>query len=491
MNDNEQQNDPTLAAESAVNAGGDAVIELNFVPSWARRPPDMSKYGVFAGGGERYSERPRGGDRRGFRDRDDRRRDDRPRRHDRDDRRRDRRGTSESERFAPGPQQADTDQSRDGRRPFVRRQLPEDLGLRIRFIPCPKQLASVVRQVRSARKAYPLFDMAALFLADPQFCHVIIDHAPRGGESDAVSLCQCRTCKSPALDEQALAAHVMAEHMGDYFTRIETEIEAPAGQFNCVARCGFTGILLGPPNHHSYAEKVLAIHRERFPDMPIDTYRNRIEMVRTPEAIEQWKQESRKQVMCEFKTPVEGMDKAIKPAAAEQYLSQKIAPGLVLRASRAVCPMSVATKVRDQRLLGVLRTAWQREIRQPVSLAMALRGAFKGLHMHTFKAGGGHDFVTSIRPAALDPEAAIESIREVLKHLQEHPGCTRQALVEALRPGVAADAPEVTKGLLGPLSWLIERGHIIEFFNGTLSVPLRASRPVHQVVSVTPPAAAQ
>ena len=75
-----------------------------------------------------------------------------------------------------------------------------------------------------------------------------------------------------------------------------------------------------------------------------------------------------------------------------------------------------------------------------------------------------------------DNEFDAEPIREVLNHLREHPGCTRRNLMEALRPGLAPDAPEI-KSVLTPLAWLVERGHIIEFFNGTLSVPLGGRPP--------------
>jgi hypothetical protein len=81
------------------------------------------------------------------------------------------------------------------------------------------------------------------------------------------------------------------------------------------------------------------------------------------------------------------------------------------------------------------------------------------------------NFVTAVEPVPLDPSVAIPSIKEVLSYLRENPGCTRQQMVQALRPEAEADSDDV-KALLQPLYWLVDRGHIIEFFNGTLSVPL-------------------
>jgi pilus assembly protein TadC len=43
--------------------------------------------------------------------------------------------------------------------------------------------------------------------------------------------------------------------------------------------------------------------------------------------------------------------------------------------------------------------------------------------------------------------------------------------LEVLYPKFDPKSKEAMEALQ-PLSWLIERGHIIEFFNGTLSIPL-------------------
>jgi hypothetical protein len=81
-------------------------------------------------------------------------------------------------------------------------------------------------------------------------------------------------------------------------------------------------------------------------------------------------------------------------------------------------------------------------------------------------------FVTAVRPVPLNMGHVVASLREVLTHLSDHPGCTRAELVEGLRPGTPVDS-DAGRSVLSPLSWLVEKGHIIEFFNGCLSVPLR------------------
>jgi len=55
--------------------------------------------------------------------------------------------------------------------------------------------------------------------------------------------------------------------------------------------------LLGPPNHHSYVEKLNELHQTRFAHLSLDEYKESIEIVRDEELIEQWRQESCKKTV--------------------------------------------------------------------------------------------------------------------------------------------------------------------------------------------------
>jgi len=451
------------------------VLDFNFVPTWARKPPQEVNFYVAPGRRDRdrdYSSDDRGRGRpdrkgppssRGTRPPDrgargDGRRDDRRGRsgRGRDDRRDDRRGD---------------ERPRDDR--FLRR--PEYVArapVQVRFVPEQKRLSAVVRQIHLSKKSYPLVELASLFLSKPETCEVRIE---MNVDSNA-HLYQCKTCRVVALDHSLLAAHVLKDHLSEYFTIEEKLSDPPTGQFVCVAKCGLSGVLLGPPNHHSYSERIHELHHTRYPEMSLEEYKNRIQMVHEPALIEQWKEESRKQTVYHRKMAGGEAGPALKLAEAEALVAEEIAPTVIQETRRATLPATVARTIEDRSLLQAVREAWQKENRFPLTLTIAFRGAFRHRRLDIFKAGKGIDFVSSVPPAPLDPEHTVEPIREVLTYLREHPGCTRQNLIEALRPGLAPDAPEI-KSVVTPLAWLVERGHIIEFFNGTLSVPLRGRPP--------------
>ena len=75
---------------------------------------------------------------------------------------------------------------------------------------------------------------------------------------------------------------------------------------------------------------------------------------------------------------------------------------------------------------------------------------------------------------------AADGIRRILECLCAHPGVSRQELVTLLQPDAAPDAPEVA-AILHALHWMVEKGHVIEFYNGTLAIPYRKPEPAKAV----------
>jgi len=426
-------------AEDTASVSKDLILELNFVPDWARKPPEINYFDRETG--EDTGRRPRG------RDFSQKRPDSRDRRRDarKPDRRREER-PSRHERREP-------------------REWVEKPAVNIRFLPQHRYLSEVIRRIRLSRRAHPLMQVAGLFVSNPGSCEVRIDVL-----HDAKDTClfQCRICGMVALSQDSVFRHMMQKHLDEFLVKEEKEIPAPAGAFKCVLQCGLSGVLIGPPNHHSTAARIKEIWTTQYPRMSEEEYKSYLKTLHEPEKIEQWKEQNRKIVVYRKKTAAEG-DKPMDWNTAAAYFIKEIAPLQYDKARRVSLSGAVARSIEDRGLSMAIRDAWQNESRFPSSLIGALRGAFHNKDLQLFKAGKGAIFVSDIKPSPLDPERAIPSIRDVLLYLKDHPGCSRENIVNALRPGSAMDSKEATK-ILSPLTWLIERGHIIEFFDGTLSV---------------------
>ncbi|HOR98175.1 MAG TPA: hypothetical protein PLZ74_07355 [Kiritimatiellia bacterium] len=485
------------------------VLDLNFAPNWARTSPEdqIQRYR-----NDRYDDDGEGHDRFGGRDRRparfdggdrDRRRPDRrpPPRRDRDERRGDFRGGGGMPRPASRGAVADLRGATSAAAPFEPRgPRPERRGPRtfrpvqpalpvdIRVLPEQKALGAVIRRIQTSRRAFPLRDIAWLFLNNPNSCLVRIEPL----KDQPVPLFQCKVCGMPALAEEDIRTHLLNRHMEDFFDVEEVPCEPPTGVFVCVARCGMSGVLLGPPNHHSFNAKVQEMLRTRYANLSEEAYRARIEMVRDTEVVETWRQQcTRKKIYRrkgatptvvepvesatedgDTETPPEPEPKApaMERETAELVFLREILPAQIASVRHLLCTASVAMQTSSRPLYYALKDILTRERRFPASLFFALRGAFRHRNLHLFRVNDakGQDFVMFKPAVSLDPTHAVQALRDVLTFVNEHPACTKAELATAL----AADDEAKLKETLVQLAWLVEKGHVIQFYNDVLSGPL-------------------
>ncbi len=487
-------NENTEKSKSGDNVdSNDLTRELTFAPSWARMSSDTNL------------ERLRGQEYRDYNDNESQRSDRRPRRDDdRGDRNRrdakqgrDRRaprrdmGARDARTGREGPSRDSFGFANDkpastfshgGERGahFVPREQKPALPLEVRVLPEQKALGGVIRRIQTSHRAFPLRDIAGLFLDNPASCLIRIEPL----KDQQLPLFQCKICGLPALSEVELRNHVLAKHLPDFFDVEEVDCEPPTGVFNCVAKCGLSGELLGPPNHHSFNAKVQELLRTRYATLSEEAFRARIEMVRDAEVIEQWRQQCTKKKVYRRKdfvppvseAPAEGESSEPLPKApplsreaAEALFIREILPKQMSAVRHLVCTASVAMQTPSKPLFFAFKDALHRERRFPASLFFALRGAFRHRKLHLFRVNDakGADFVMLRVPAALEPTSMVQTLKDVLAYIVEHPACTKQEMLTAL----GGDNETVRKELLVQLAWLIEKSHVIEFYNDVLSVP--------------------
>lgn len=177
---------------------------------------------------------------------------------------------------------------RNVRAPVSRPQPPEKLGgWDVIFHPDPRGMEGIAKQIKTSGKAYALFDIARLVLAQPERYLVEI----KKSEATARTLWQVRVDGSLWNSRREAEAHALSKHLDKFYTSRRVETEPPKGNYTCIARCGMSGALLGPPNHHEYQTKVRDLHAKRFANMSLEAFKNRIQMVHEEAVIQQWKDE--------------------------------------------------------------------------------------------------------------------------------------------------------------------------------------------------------
>ncbi|MGB8353741.1 MAG: hypothetical protein WCD79_07640 [Chthoniobacteraceae bacterium] len=421
-------------------------FDFKFLPDWLKEEPSKNAYANYEG--RDYDEKPRRDfskpKPRGGQGGKDQKRGDSPRR----------------------PQQRD-----DRNRP--RQQAPaapveKPAEVRVEFLPEPNCTVALAKQIKTSARAYPLFELARMFLGKPDR-HLVkivtLDKSP--------TLHQCGENGPVSLDRQSMEknAFMVSKHL--YYTEETTQGEPPKGNYSNVARCSLSGTLLGPTNYHAYQPTLRKLYEERFSRrMSFADYQREIQIVTDPAVIEAWKDQARSRTV--FKTLQEPEPLEFASASeAEQhfrkhYLDKSLRSGNSFRLSG-----EASRNLPDRNLTAAVRHAWEDENRFPGQLMNHLRHEFIRAGLHIFKHRNRVQLVSGIRPTPFSKvqENLSDTVTGILKVIASTPKCTRVDLAAKILPQQDEDAAKHKSILVADLHWLTHAGHVIEFHNGILELP--------------------
>ena len=355
----------------------------------------------------------------------------------------------------------------EGGKPYDRRprfeERPRPLDCEVKILPETKALGTIIRKLQGDFHAYKLKDLAYFFLDNPQ--SILLKITPKAATVDSVSrpaptFFQCKACGFASTRQEDVLDHAVSAHLADYYDAKEIDCEPPKGNFTCVAKCGLSGVLLGPPNIHEFNAVVREMLRTRYPDMSEEQYRSHIEMVRDAEAIETWRAGAvRKTVFFQKgQAEVEGAAQLSREQAEGEF-RRTILPSLLETPKHLMITADVAVKSPVKPLVWAVNDAIAAERRAPYNMCFALRGAFHHRKLKFFRANDprGPEFVLGAELKPFDAEHAIPELAAAARFLAEHPCCDKSEF-----PADVADFEQ-------HLNWLVSTGHAVAFTNGVYS----------------------
>ncbi|HTL67981.1 MAG TPA: hypothetical protein VL200_09990 [Lacunisphaera sp.] len=364
---------------------------------------------------------------------------------------------------------------------------PEDVGF-----------AAMVKAVRASCRTYQLFEITKAVLEKNERFVVVVqrsrparparpDRAPEPGAvpveegAPAAAAAPAPAAEKPAPlymslpdhlpfeTEDAAIQHVLTNNLGAFFDMQEIEVEAPKGNFPIINKCGITGELLGPPNHHRYQQILQQHHATRLSRMSFDRFRESIISVREPEVIAQWQEKMKKATRYTWKPPVaksattppvEAAPAAAAPAApatadpaaapgseaapAAEPTPPAAAPEAIAfdtleearvyllanardRVVRAVDSVRFHGKLIEKLPPGEIRRAIEghveRQRRFPLDTANALRGRLRREGFTIFKKGSrGVSYVCAVKRRFRVPgQAFSETISTLIDFIEKNP----------------------------------------------------------------------
>ena len=393
-------------------------LELQLLPAWARQTTAPNRYADFEG-----DRSDAGGRRRDHRGPPGRRPDRGPSRSS-DDR-------SRPPRREGGPRPGGP--RRDNRSaPPPAPVLPD---LNVNLIPEPKGVESLARQIRLTGRAYPIFEIAQLILRKPDRYQIRfnVNRKPDGEVAQALWLCNLDD--SAWLSEPDAVAHVLRHHFDTFYQTEKTPTDPPKGTYTFVAQCGLSGTILGPPNFHDYQTKLARLHTARYSRMPFEAFKSRVRIVRDEAVVKKWIEEQSFKISYVCLNVPEALTLP-SMAEVETHFRQVHLSNIIRTVEDWTVDGATAQRLPAIELRQLARRIWDEQHRFPLKLVGVLSQQFASHGLQFFKVNKTVTHVSVARPHHLDIETTpvSDGIRQIVEHINDHPGCTRRLLLDALAP---------------------------------------------------------
>ncbi|MFM8831458.1 MAG: hypothetical protein ACKOHM_10705 [Spartobacteria bacterium] len=383
---------------------------------------------------------------------------------------------------------------RDSRQESDRRQHPAEPrnpvleGWEIKFVPEPRGVDGLLKQIKSTAKTYSLFELARLVLE--KSARYLVEFKRTGGPA----LFQVVADGTLWMNEGDAIARILSANLENFYRRERIAVEPPKAASPIIAQCGMSGALLGPPNLHDYQLKVQKLHAERFSHVPLEIYKARIRMVRDEESIQKWRDEQSSQdVFFPLETPEGTEPVALKSLAevTEHFQKNHAATAVINSGDHFTVPGSAPVIDSAQAVIEFTRRELDSLIRFPLPLANFLSQKLAAGGLQIFKAHENITYVSVARPKLLDRQAnpVSESLAAILDYLESNAGKPRTEQWKALLelPTLPSDPALREPALLRDFHWLLLQGHVIDFASKGLEIPRRPSARPPQEKSNKPP----
>ena len=403
----------------------------------------------------------------------------------------------------------------------------------VTFYPEDVSFATLAKTIRSSCRTIELFEIARTVVDKPDRFIVVVQRKAASAKPAPVAESAASVVPGvkaaplyisvpdglPFETEDAAIAHVLQNHLAQFFDMAEVEVEAPKGNYQIINRCGVTGELLGPPNYHRYNQIVQQHFAARISRMSIEAFRARIESVREPEVVAQWLEKMKKVVRYTWKleqpaaaaAPAEGA--TATPALtfdsleeARVHLLTNSRDKVVRMADSARFHGRVVATMAQTEIRRAIEGTWERQVRFPLDTANALRGRLRREGFTIFKKGAkGVSYVCAVKRKFRVPgQTFADSINALISFIETHPMVKVSELakkylqielpaapkpaeapvaapaegegaapVEAVPPAAVLpiEQREKLSRMQGDLRWLVREGYVTEFIDGRLFAP--------------------
>lgn len=330
--------------------------------------------------------------------------------------------------------------SQDRRGP--RRDAPPEplVPLELEMRPDPAGVVSLARQIKLSGRSYPLLEVAALVMQKPDRYEVSFRHQKDKDGNPIQRMWICSLDDSIWLSESEAARHTLKAHFDTFYQTERQPCDPPKGTWTLVGQ--FDEIILGPPNYHGYQEKLREVHSQRASRLPFDVFKSKVRIVKDEASVKAWleSQSSRLQYTA---LNVPEPKTLLTLAEVEAHFLQTHAATLLKEVDHYFLKRGEGAPRLPEPMQRLLRVSLERERKFPIRTMTALSNAFAQAGLQFYKRDKTVVQVCVARPRYLDLETISVSVgvRSIIEYIDSHPGCTRKRMIESLAPTPAVAPP--------------------------------------------------
>ncbi len=340
-------------------------------------------------------------------------------------------------------------------------------GIEASIMPIEEGVDNLAKEITAAGRTYSVFELACVVLgARDRFSIVFLK------KEDGPDLFQCQHDDAVFLTKEECLTHAAdSEWIKELYKSEEVVVEAPAGNFQNIAKCGFSGELLGPTNFHGYQDQVLDLHKTKFSNMSLENYKSRIVTESGDDVVNLWKESMTKRVI--YKLVADESVTFYNRSAMLQHFSSDTINEVYNKTHKAQVPSEIEAKKLSPSLLTNLKEVIKDQRRYPGALSSFLCRQLSGRQLAVFKWQGKLHCGPSRPHTLLEGEIMAERPGKIYGWINENIGGGIDELWKQVCP---ADIDDKAKfDWYHDLHWLINAGFVI-FMNSGLLYPSSASK---------------
>ena len=242
-----------------------------------------------------------------------------------------------------------------------------------------------------------------------------------------------------------------------------------------------------PPNHHSYQKEIINLHKNKFPNIELETFKNKIKIESSEELVEEWKKSQSVQDQYSVKNKTDDEIVLKGREEAENHFLNNYAEELVETGIRFTVPGNIEGKMLSSGLLALVKNTSIHAKKHPASLVNPICTILGNEGLKFFKRGK-KIFACISRPKPLsDDDTLSEPIKAIVTFIRNRKRVTSKELLDELAPskentesGTEKDSSKSDSEIeelnenqlkvLQDLNWLLREGAVIAFGDGKIEL---------------------